>query len=264
MRSRKYVLPLHCWFRMKEVRGLIFADIHLHLLYGVDDGARTEEQMCRILDMAYADGMRTLCATPHYHPGYYGDNTEAVNTAFSRLCAYAEKYPDLELTLGNELRYSPGCFGWLQNGACRTLSNSRRVLIDFAEDEAAETIITAVQKLMNSGFSPVLAHAERYRRLHGNLRELHMFRDWGALIQVDTQSLLGEWDRASRKRSRKILDARLCDVVATDAHNESSRPPLMSTCFRMIADKYGSAYAADVCLHNPLSILHAGHQSGKK
>lgn len=48
---------------------MFFTDIHIHALYGVDDGAKTEAEMQAIVDASYADGIRTLCVTPHFHPG---------------------------------------------------------------------------------------------------------------------------------------------------------------------------------------------------
>ena len=41
------------------------ADIHIHLLFGVDDGAKDEDEMHAILDAAYQAGTRVLCCTPH-------------------------------------------------------------------------------------------------------------------------------------------------------------------------------------------------------
>ena len=54
------------------------ADIHIHLLFGVDDGAKDEDEMHAILDAAYQAGTRVLCCTPHFHPGYFGDNYDKV------------------------------------------------------------------------------------------------------------------------------------------------------------------------------------------
>ena len=42
-----------------------FTDIHAHFVYGVDDGAKTPEDMYRMLDAANADGITCLFATPH-------------------------------------------------------------------------------------------------------------------------------------------------------------------------------------------------------
>ena len=85
---------------------MFFTDIHIHALYGVDDGAKTEAEMQAIVDASYADGIRTLCVTPHFHPGYFGDNENHAETAYQRLEAYIQqKYPDMELYRGNELRF---------------------------------------------------------------------------------------------------------------------------------------------------------------
>ena len=62
------------------------ADLHIHLLCGVDDGARDEETMRAMVDAAYDDGTRVICATPHYHPGFFGRTTKRAAGA-SSCCA---------------------------------------------------------------------------------------------------------------------------------------------------------------------------------
>ena len=85
--------------------------------------------MHAILDAAYQTGTRVLCCTPHFHPGYFGDNYGKVNAAFERLSSYVQKtYPDMALYLGNELRYEPECVNWLRQGVCRTVNGTRYVL----------------------------------------------------------------------------------------------------------------------------------------
>ena len=46
-----------------------FTDYHAHFVYGVDDGARTREEMFAMLDAAAADGVTRLFATSHSTPG---------------------------------------------------------------------------------------------------------------------------------------------------------------------------------------------------
>ena len=60
-----------------------YTDLHIHALFGVDDGAKNEADMRAMVDAAYADGVRTLCVTPHYHPGYFGENCEKIDKAYS-------------------------------------------------------------------------------------------------------------------------------------------------------------------------------------
>ena len=147
-----------------------FSDIHIHALYGCDDGAQMLEHMHQMVDFAYADGTRYMCLTPHYNPGYFGENFDKTNEAFQTLAQYTEeKYPDLHIALGNELRYNPGCVKWLTEGKCRSMNNSKYVLVDFFELEAKKNISDGLEKILNVGYIPVLAHAERYRDIRGNI-----------------------------------------------------------------------------------------------
>lgn len=54
-------------------------------MFGVDDGAKDEDEMLAILDAAYQSGTRLLCCTPHFHPGYWGHNRERSAAAYDRL-----------------------------------------------------------------------------------------------------------------------------------------------------------------------------------
>lgn len=232
-----------------------FADIHIHLLCGVDDGAESEAQMQEMLDAAYADGTRIICATPHFHLGYFGDNRSAVDEAFTKLEKYARKYKDLELCLGNELRYSPNCFDWLKSGICRTVNGSRYLMVDFLESDSAEYIVESVLNLLNAGYTPILAHAERYEGFHRDFREICYLKECGVLIQVDAQSPFGGWGRGSKQRSIKILNNYLADLVASDAHNVYDRPPQLSRCYKYVADKCGEDYAERIFRINQLKVL---------
>ena len=132
------------------------------MLFGVDDGARDEDMMRELLDLAVRDGTDAVCFTPHYHPGYYGDNGAQTDAAFALARQYAaERYPALRLALGNELHYDPGAAEWLRAGQARTLCGSRYVLVDFRDGEAAFTIDRAMTQLLSLGYTPVLAHVER-------------------------------------------------------------------------------------------------------
>lgn len=232
-----------------------FIDIHIHLLCGADDGAIDENRMYEMLDAAYADGTRVICATPHFHLGFWGNNAETSNRAFEQLKSYAEKYDDLRLYIGNEIRYSPNWLEWLENGMCRTVNNTKYVLIDFLEDDKADYIVSSTLKVLNAGYIPILAHAERYEEFHNDFREITHLKQCGVIIQVDAQSPFGGWGKGSKKRSRKILNNHLADVVASDAHNVSGRPPQMSVCHKYVAKNCGEQYATKIFWEYPKLIL---------
>lgn len=241
--------------RTKE-SAVLFADLHNHMLFGVDDGAKTEEDMQRIIEASYADGVRHLCFTPHHHPGFFGHNTEQILISFQHAQNFVkETFPDLNLYLGNELRYDRGCTDWVRQGQCSTLNGTRYLLVDFLYPESAEHIMDAMRQVLNTGYLPVLAHAERYENFHRDLREVERLRSWGVRIQIDAQSPLGGLGFGSKKRSRRILSEGLADVIASDAHDLTRRPPQLYACFDYVAKNFGYDYARYLFWDCPLQIL---------
>ncbi|MBQ6402408.1 MAG: hypothetical protein IJI27_00750 [Oscillospiraceae bacterium] len=233
-----------------------FADIHNHILFGVDDGARSEADMYALIDASYADGVRHLCFTPHYHTGYFGEHQTQIDAAFALAQSYcAERYPDLRLYLGNELRYERSCIDWVEKSKCRTLNNTQYLLVDFLYHEPADHIMQAMIHILNNGYTPVLAHVERYEDLRMNMHEVEQLRSWGVIIQIDAQSVLGGLGHGAKRRSRRILKMQMADLIASDAHDLNQRPPLLRECCDLIEQRYGKTYAKSLLLETPLRIL---------
>lgn len=233
-----------------------YTDIHSHILSGVDDGPSNEEKMKNMLRAAYKDGTRKLCFTPHYHPAIYGKNEKRSEAVFESLKAYAkEEFPDMELFLGNEMRYDVGYLNWMKENQCRTLNGTKHLLIDFSEFESATVIIKALESLLASGYIPVLAHVERYRKLDYNMGQVIDLAERGVIMQVDAQSVFGGWGFSSKVRSRKLIKMRLADVIASDAHNLEDRPPYLTKCYEYVVKKCGERYADAIFVKNPTAIL---------
>lgn len=236
-----------------------FADIHIHALAGVDDGAATEADMRGMIDAAYADGTRVICFTPHWYPAAFSDNRRASEAAYSRAAAYAvSRGYDLKLCLGNELHYTDGCTERIAEGLCRTLNGTDNVLVDFSENEDADVIMRGVRSILNAGYRPILAHVERYTRLHSDLREARALRADGALIQIDSDSVVGKFGFGCRMRAKKCLDGHIADIVASDAHGVTRRTPQLSAAFGLTERRYSPEYARALFGDNPLRVLGIG------
>ena len=233
---------------------MFFSDIHIHLLYGADDGAKNREEMFAMADKAYSDGTRLICATPHCCPTDFGDNRKSVETAFSELEQYcAEKYPDLRLFLGNELFCDSESSVWLKNGFCKTMNGNRYVLTEFPFGESEAMICKTVQNLLNSGYVPIIAHAERYPKLSiARIREL---RQNGVLIQINARESFRGSDFFEKHRLKRILSGKLADIVSSDAHDLNGRPPCLSKFYKLVSRKYGVEYAESIFRTNGERIL---------
>ena len=61
------------------------ADVHCHLLPGVDDGAESMEETLRLLQMEYQQGVRRLVLTPHYRAEYFETSREKIKQVFQQV-----------------------------------------------------------------------------------------------------------------------------------------------------------------------------------
>src|SRR3954471_4136430 len=57
-------------------RQMSYADIHFHLLPGVDDGPSSMDESVALAAAAVADGTSVVVATPHVRPGFLTDVSE--------------------------------------------------------------------------------------------------------------------------------------------------------------------------------------------
>lgn len=212
-----------------------FFDLHSHMLCGVDDGAKTPEDMFAMLEAAYEDGIRAICLTPHYSPYLFGDTTKSSARSFAILKDYvSQKHPDMRIFLGHELGYHHGCLQALNDGTCRTLAGSRYVLMDFPESVGFFELRAAVDQLQRAGYFVILAHTERYRCLFKELRWIEEFVDGGGVVQLNASSVNGSWGKGCEKQWKKLIRKGLAHIISTDAHNMTTRPPQMSGCMSFL------------------------------
>ena len=218
-----------------------FFYLHSHMLCGVDDGAGSPEEMYQMLEMAYADGIRAICLTPHYSPYLFGNTTESSNRSFLLLKRYvAEHHPDMRLFLGHELGYHHSGLEALDRGACRTVNGSRYVLVDFPESVDFFELSGAMENMLRLGYRVILAHTERYHCLARHFDWIEGFVEDGGLIQLNASSAVGGWGKSAQKQWKKLVKRGLVHVVSTDGHNTTTRLPVMSVCLPLL-QKYCDA-----------------------
>ena len=239
-----------------------FVDLHCHALFRVDDGARDESDMEQMLDLAYSDGTRHLCFTPHFKI-YEFDNEEQMerhidrlNRRFAVAQSYAsQKYPDMTLYLGNEIMYHSDIADSVFSKRCLTLGGSSYVLVEFSPDTTAYEIENTIIKLLRKGVRPIIAHIERYSAIVKNPSVAKSLRDSGALLQVNAKGIARfKFGRIARLL-RFAFKKKIVDVVASDSHNCTSFPPLLSKAYAYVSKNYGSEYADKIFHRTPMAVL---------
>ena len=209
-----------------------------------------------MLDVAYRDGTRTLCLTPHYQPVFYGENKQKSEEAFSRLSAYAkEKYPDMKLLLANELGYYADCLPAVLKGDCRLIGD-KYLLMDFMPGVPLFTIRYAMEEMLSRGYNVILAHVERYGALDGEESLLEEWERRGARFQVNASAFSRKTVWKIRRRVKRLMSRALIHAVASDAHDMTVRTPSLREAETVITKRFGKNVAELLLSEFPSRIVN--------
>lgn len=233
-------------------------DIHCHILYNLDDGAQSLEEAVEMISIAANNGTKGIVATPHTNvPGSYRNywDRDLLDRVKILRQEVINKGINVQIFCGQEIFYTPETPKLLENGDLITLNHSKYPLVEFDFNEFSETVYTALRKLVACGYTPVLAHPERYGFISEDSEAASKVKSIGCLLQVNKGSLEGNFGDAAFFSSRDLLASRLADVVASDAHSPYMRTTNMIHTHELISEEYSFDYAEYLLLYNPGKIL---------
>ncbi|MCM1154944.1 MAG: hypothetical protein NC392_06225 [Roseburia sp.] len=237
-----------------------YIDIHSHILPGLDDGSEDFEMSLRMLRQAAEDGIGEMILTPHYKPMRRNVSPEKIRKVFRAL---EEKKNEAEipirLHLGSEIYYSSEALPALREGAALTMAGTSYVLIEFSPREDYAYIRDAAYSLLSEGYSPILAHVERYGSLMAKKVRVEELYDMGCCIQVNAASVTGENGWESRQDVKWLLRREYVHFVGTDSHDDRKRTPKLGEAASYVAKKYGEAYCGKLFGKNADVLLKAGY-----
>lgn len=232
------------------------ADMHCHIVPGVDDGARTLKDSLDIVEEEYRQGVRLIIVTPHWRRGMFETDRREVEEHFRLLKAAAkEPFPNLEFYLGCEFHVHMDMIEEMRSSPLFRMNGTNMVLTEFSSENDKNYIREALNKEISSGFEPIVAHIERYPDAFHDLNFIEEIKSMGVRIQVNADSVIGEEGRSIRKRIRKMMEEDLVDFIGSDAHNITDRACHLKRCADEIEKYFGISVVKRLMWENPLNIV---------
>ncbi len=196
-------------------------DIHAHLLPGVDDGARDDEEAARALAALREAGFTDVTATPHLdaslaeRPDRWAARLAAFDAAWERLVALRDDAtPELRVRRGVELMLDTPDVP--PDDPRLRLGGGGALLVEFPRLGVPPSMPEVLERLRGAGWLPVIAHPERYDgALAGGAAR---WRATGAALAVNAGALTGAYGPRPERASRELFARGLADAVATDYH----------------------------------------------
>ena len=240
-----------------EPRELI--DLHAHILYDLDDGARDRDAMMQMFRTARDEGIRQMVATPHFIAGANRYDLETLDGRLEQARRLLlEEGIDLTLERGQELFLDEHLAGELQAGRACTLAGTRYLLVEFPLTGIPADAESILAGLLEEGYLPVIAHPERYREIQQNPDVLTELIEMGCLTQLNAGSLTGRHGRTVGDTARTLLISEMIHLVATDCHSARSRSPKLRQAWHLVTQLLGENRAKRIFVDNPRLVLEDG------
>jgi protein-tyrosine phosphatase len=188
-------------------------DIHTHLLPGVDDGSPNADHSATVIARLRGEGVRGIVCTPHLNASEAGqapfdDHALLLADLRSRVADDVVLYPGFEIMLDSStFDLSDSRLG---------LGGSRARLVEFPRRGLPANATEQLLRVRSQGLVPVVAHPERYQGC--TLETIAVWRELGAVIQVDAMALLGSGIMTTFARA--MLSAGQVDIIASDNHGD--------------------------------------------
>jgi protein-tyrosine phosphatase len=232
-------------------------DLHTHILPGIDDGVRTEEDAVEFARMAAADGVETVVATPHCKDGFFENQRPGVLAAVERLRhVLRERGVGLTLLPGAEVYLAPDLVERVKDGRAPTLAdNGKTLLLELSLAQYPVDLENLVFGLKLAGLIVLFAHPERIRYFQEDVRRWEAMVRLGAFGQITTGSVLGTFGDETREFTLTLLRRGLAHVLASDAHGLGSRRPVLSTALDAVARLVGEEEARRMVIDRPRALL---------
>ena len=201
-------------------------DIHTHILPGVDDGAPDVAAAVEMAQVAAADGVRTIVATPHIRDDHPFDHAripalvEEVNAALR-----AAGLP-VEVVAGGEVALTTTAA--LDAGGLRAfaLGGGDHLLVESPYTDVGDLVERQLFDVQLKGFKPVLAHPERSPSFLSDIDRLRaLVEERGVLCSITADSMAGRFGTTVSSFTAELFRAGLVHDVASDAHDARKRSP---------------------------------------
>ena len=195
------------------------ADMHSHLIPGIDDGAKTMEESITLIKTLHGMGYNRLITTPHIMSDYYKNTPEIINAGLEQVreAVKLENIP-IEIFAAAEYYLDDGFLQKMEEEKLMTIADNY-LLVEISYINPPDNIKQIFFRAQVLGYKPILAHPERYPFWYNNFDEYRAIRDSGVLLQLNLNSLSGYYGPEAKKTAEKMIDLEMVDMLGTDMHN---------------------------------------------
>jgi tyrosine-protein phosphatase YwqE len=198
----------------------LLADMHSHLIPGIDDGAPTMEDSMAMIKFFVKLGYRKIITTPHIMGDFYKNSAENILPGRDEVRKEIQKAGlNIEFDAAAEYYLDEFFMADLEADKPLLTFGKNYVLFELSFLNEPIQLKEAIFKMRSQGYSPILAHPERYQFYYGKIDKLKELRDNGVLLQINLNSLSGYYSKGAKKMAQTLIKDGYVDFVGSDCHH---------------------------------------------
>ncbi|TYP75170.1 tyrosine-protein phosphatase [Aquimarina intermedia] len=197
-----------------------FVDIHSHLLPGIDDGVKTISQSAYIIESLEQMGVEKIITTPHVMQDVWPNTSSIIRDKLRTMqeALASLKLDKIPLLASAEYMMDDAFLKRIQVKDILPLYDSY-VLVEMSTFSAPINLSEMIFQIKVAGYSPILAHPERYAFYHDDFSKYEDLKTSGFDFQLNLLSLSGHYGKKVQKVAVHLLKKGYIDFVGSDIHN---------------------------------------------
>jgi len=209
------------FLKKKKLDCFLTADMHSHLLAGIDDGVKTWKESIEILRSLKEIGIDKVITTPHIISDYYPNTPEIIAQKLQELKYEIRKEGiDIQIEAAAEYLIDEGFIKLLENEDRLLTFGNSYVLVETPFLNKPLFLDEVFFKMKSLGYQPVLAHPERYIYLQEDYSLVQNIIDSSVLMQINMGSLVGYYSHQAKKLAEFLINHKNVHFLGSDIHNE--------------------------------------------
>lgn len=199
----------------------LHADVHSHLLPGIDDGSPDIITSLKLIKGFCQLGYKKIITTPHVLWEVYPNTTDIILRKLEEVRKEISNAEiNIEFHAAAEYFIDDHFNEQLKNKVPLLPISGNMVLVEFSMVNMPMDLQDVLFEMQMQHYQPVLAHPERYTYLSHRKEFFDRLKDAGCYFQLNLLSLSGHYGEDVQKLAGYLLKKNYYDLAGTDLHHQ--------------------------------------------
>ena len=203
----------------KKSKNLVSVDIHSHLIPSIDDGAKNMERAIELILSLQSMGYKKLITTPHVSDMFLNDSKKIIEGYNLLTQELSHRNINIQIEVAAEYYMNEHFEELLAKKDILTFGKEKYLLFELSYFTPPRELESLVYDIKKAGYTPVLAHPERYEYFHDSIEKYYKIKSFGLLFQINLTSIANYYDKNVKKCVKSLIMHNLVDFVGTDTHH---------------------------------------------